>query len=169
MGLRTWRAAAPLSTQTAASSWASRGSRTWLSASPFAARPFASASSGTKFTNEHEWIRWSGDIGTIGITDFAQNKLGEIVHLDLPTVGTTFKQGDSFGAVDSNKAASSLYAPVDGKVTEVNTTLTGESLSLVNSSPEDKAWMIKIKMANTKQLDALLDDNQYKAFCDSQH
>jgi glycine cleavage system H protein len=106
-------------------------------------------------------------VGTVGITDFAQSALGDIVYVDLPDVGEEFDKGDSFGSVESVKAASDVYAPVSGKVLEVNENIT-DSPGLVNDDPEGAAWFIKIKLNDPKDLVGLMDAAAYKAHCDKE-
>ena len=114
---------------------------------------------GFKYTKDHEWIELSGDRGAVGITDYAQRQLGDIVYVDLPDVGTRLKQGDSFGTVESVKAVSELYAPVSGEVVEVNATLRDKPES-VNADPHG-SWIMAIKLSHPTETDALLDAAQY--------
>ena len=115
----------------------------------------------TKFTTDHEYIRVDGGVtGTVGITAYAQEALGDIVFVDLPAVGKVLKKGDEAAVVESVKAASEIYAPVSGTVTEVNTALTGEP-GLVNQDPSGAGWMFKIALATPLELDGLLDDAAY--------
>ena len=118
------------------------------------------------FTDEHEWIDVDGDVATVGITDYAQGQLGDIVFVELPAVGTAIQQGKDAAVVESVKAASDVYAPIDGEVTETNPALE-EDPSLVNSAPEGEGWFFKMTIGNTAQLDALMDEAGYKAFIDS--
>lgn len=113
-----------------------------------------------KYSKEHEWVRAAGDTVVIGITDHAQEQLGDVVYVELPSVGSEISQFESFGTVESVKAASDLYAPVSGKVVEVNDALK-EHPELVNESPYDKAWMIKVKLKDKKELDVLLSPADY--------
>ena len=115
-----------------------------------------------KYTKEHEWIKVDGGTGTIGITDHAQQALGDIVFVELPKVGTTITAGQSFGTVESVKAVSDLYAPVTGEVTEVNGDLA-TSPEKVNSEPH-QAWMVKVKLANPAEANALLSSADYDKF-----
>ena len=108
-----------------------------------------------RLSQEHEWVRIEGDIATVGITDHAQDQLGDVVFVDLPEVGATFEKDDTFGAVESVKAASDIYSPVTGEVTEVNDSLADEP-SLVNSSAEGEGWMAKFKLAKPEELDGLM-------------
>jgi glycine cleavage system H protein len=114
-----------------------------------------------KYSASHEWVSVEGDIATIGITDFAQSSLGSIVFVDLPQVGKSFDNNAVFGVVESVKAASDLYIPLGGTVVEVNSQLTG-SPELLNSDAE-KTFIIKIKMANPSELDALMSKADYDA------
>jgi glycine cleavage system H protein len=116
--------------------------------------------SNLKFTNDHEWVRIEGDIATVGITDYAQQQLGDVVFVELPDVGKTLERGKDAAVVESVKAASEVYAPIDGTVTEVNPALTDDP-STVNSDPQTGGWFFKIKIADPAQLDALLDETQY--------
>jgi glycine cleavage system H protein len=121
------------------------------------------APAGFKYSKEHEWIKVEGNIGTIGITAFAQDQLGDVVFVELPTVGRTLKQGEQFGVVESVKTVSDLYSPVTGKVVEINSELDA-SPELVNSGPYEAGWMLKIEIANPDELNQLLDADAYKAF-----
>ncbi|HWR13986.1 MAG TPA: glycine cleavage system protein GcvH [Terriglobales bacterium] len=115
-----------------------------------------------KYTKEHEWIKVEGNTGTIGITDHAQQALGDIVFVELPKVGASITSGQSFGTVESVKAVSDLYAPVSGTVTEVNADLA-TAPEKVNSDPHG-AWMIKITLANTAEANSLMSAADYEAF-----
>ena len=114
---------------------------------------------GFKYTKDHEWIELSGDQGKVGITDFAQAQLGDVVYLDLPEVGTVLKVGQTFGNIESVKAVSELYAPVSGEVVEVNAALK-EKPEAVNSDPHG-SWMVVIKLSDPGEADNLLDVTQY--------
>jgi glycine cleavage system H protein len=111
-----------------------------------------------KYTKDHEWVRINGSEARVGITDYAQKQLGDIVYLELPEVGRTFQKGDVFGTIESVKAVSELYCPVDGEVTEVNSTLV-QKPETVNKSPHE-SWMIVVKMSDGGS-DDLLDASQY--------
>lgn len=113
-----------------------------------------------KYTKDHEWLEIQGEIGTIGVTDFAQGELGDVVFVELPAVGTAVKAGDPFGTIEAVKAVSELYAPVTGTVTEVNTRLTDEA-NLVNQDCYGAGWMIKIKIASAAEANALLNSKDY--------
>ena len=114
-----------------------------------------------KYTKDHEWIELSGDQGKVGITDFAQAQLGDVVYLELPEVGTTVTAGQTFGNIESVKAVSELYAPVSGTVVEVNSALKDKP-EAVNSDPHS-SWMVVIKLSSPAEADALLDVSQYEA------
>jgi glycine cleavage system H protein len=120
----------------------------------------ASYPAGFKYTKDHEWIELAGDRGKIGITDYAQQQLGDVVYVDLPEVGAKLKQGQSFGTIESVKAVSELYSPVSGEVTEVNTALKDKP-ETVNKDPHG-SWMIAIKLTNPGETGALLDATQYQ-------
>ena len=113
------------------------------------------------YTKEHEWVRVEGDTATVGITDFAQSELGDIVFVELPEVGDEVTAGEPFGSVESVKTVSELYAPVSGKVVEVNDAL-GDSPENVNTSPYGDGWMIVVEMSDPSQVDQLLTAEQYK-------
>lgn len=113
---------------------------------------------------DHEWIKIEGDIGTIGITNHAQDQLGDVVYVDLPEVGSTVEKDETMGAVESVKAASDIYSPVTGEVTEVNDALVDEP-ALVNSAAESDGWMAKVKLSDPSELDELMDAAGYEAFC----
>ena len=115
-----------------------------------------------KFTADHEWLRLEGAVATVGITDFAQGKLGDLVFVELPKVGTKLKKGGAAAVVESVKAASDVYAPVSGEIIEVNDRLTGEP-GLVNSEPTGNGWLFKMKIGNAAELERLLDEDAYKA------
>ncbi|NPV10784.1 MAG: glycine cleavage system protein GcvH [Ignavibacteria bacterium] len=115
-----------------------------------------------KYTKEHEWVRVEGNIGTVGITDFAQSELGDIVFVDLNKNLTEVTQGQVFGTVEAVKTVSDLFAPVSGKIIEFNNDLESNA-EVVNKDPYGKGWMIKIEITNPSELDNLLDANAYKA------
>ena len=110
------------------------------------------------YTNTHEWLKLEGDIGVIGITDFAQSELGDVVYIDLPEVGDTIEAGEEFGEIESTKAVSDLKAPVSGEVIEVN---EDDDYSVINSAPYEKGWMIKVKLSDTSELSNLMDSEAY--------
>ena len=115
-----------------------------------------------RYTNEHEWIRVEGDVAYVGITDYAQSELGEIVFVDINTEGETVGQNEVFGSVEAVKTVSDLNMPVTGEVLEVNETINDQP-ELVNNDPYGEGWMIKIQVANSAELDTLLDAEAYKA------
>ena len=115
------------------------------------------------FTDEHEWIDVEDDIATVGITEYAQGQLGDIVFVELPEVGALIEQGKDAAVVESVKAASDVYAPITGEITEVNPALEADP-ALVNSSPEDDGWFFKRTIADEGELDGLMDEEAYKVF-----
>lgn len=117
-----------------------------------------------RYTKDHEWVTLDPktNIGTIGITDYAQNSLGDVVFVELPEVSAVVSSGQLIGAVESVKAASDIFAPVSGKITEVNTTLADQA-GLLNKSPEDEGWLAKIQLTSPQELDNLLTEESYKA------
>ena len=116
---------------------------------------------GFKYTKDHEWIELEGDKGKVGITDYAQQQLGDVVYVDLPEVGARLKQGQSFGTIESVKAVSELYSPVAGEVAEVNTVLKDKP-EMINKDPH-ATWMVVLKLTNPGEVGALLDTTQYQA------
>ena len=114
----------------------------------------------TLFTSDHEWLRIEGDVATIGITDYAQSQLGDVVFVELPKVGRSLKKEESAAVVESVKAASDVYAPISGDVLEVNEALATEP-ALVNSDAGGKAWFFKMKIADKNELDGLMDEAAY--------
>jgi glycine cleavage system H protein len=119
--------------------------------------------SNVKFTEDHEWIRIEGDTGTIGITDYAQEQLGDVVYVELPDVGRKVEKGKDMAVVESVKAASEVYAPVSGSVTAINEKLTAEPAT-VNSAAMGDGWFVKIKLSNPSELDKLMDEAAYKKY-----
>ena len=115
-----------------------------------------------RYTKEHEWISLDGKIGTIGITDYAQNSLGDIVYVDAPKVGDAVTANATFGSVESVKAVSDLFSPVSGTVTEINESLKNEP-DKINSAPHE-TWIIKVELSNPAEFDTLLDAAAYEAF-----
>lgn len=113
-----------------------------------------------RYAEDHEWVKGDGDTAKIGISDYAQDQLGDIVFVELPEVGATFRKGEEFGTVESVKAVSELYIPVSGEVTAINPALD-DSPDLVNTRPYDDAWMIEIKMSDPGELDALMEKDDY--------
>ncbi len=116
-----------------------------------------------RYTKEHEWIKVENGVGTIGITDYAQHELGDVVFVELPKAGSRFTAGQSFGTVESVKAVSEIYAPVSGEVIEVNGALANEP-EKINQEPHTGGWLIKIKLANAAELSALMDASAYQAY-----
>ena len=116
-----------------------------------------------RYTKEHEWIKVSGDTGTIGITEYAQHELGDVVFVELPEKGAQVKAGAVFGTVESVKAVSEIYSPVSGEVTEFNSALK-DNPETVNSDPHGAAWLIKVKLANPAETSGLMDAAAYQAF-----
>lgn len=114
-----------------------------------------------RYTKDHEWIRIEGNVGTVGITDYAQSELGDIVFVELPSVGKSVQQGQSFGTVEAVKAVSDLYAPVSGEVIEVNPALE-KTPELINKEPYEGGWMIRIKISNASEVNNLLDAKKYR-------
>jgi glycine cleavage system H protein len=115
-----------------------------------------------KYASTHEWIRVEGDVATIGITDHAQSELGDVVYVDLPTVGRVLAMGDAFGSVESVKTVSDVYAPVGGEVIEVNDVLSAQS-ELMNTDPYGRGYLIKMRLADVSDLAQLLDADAYAA------
>ena len=114
-----------------------------------------------KFTDEHEWLTLDGDIATVGITDHASSQLGDLVFIDLPKVGTKLQKGAAAAVVESVKAASDVYAPLNGEVVETNDAVAQDP-ALVNSDPLGKGWLYKIKLANSSDFEGLMDEAAYK-------
>ena len=119
-----------------------------------------------KYSEDHEWVLLEGDVATIGISDHAQEQLGDVVYVELPEEGAEFAQGAQAATVESVKAASEIYAPAGGEVVEVNGKLNDEP-GLVNSDPLGEGWFFKLKVANASELDELMDENAYKEYVDS--
>ncbi|GAB4454784.1 MAG: glycine cleavage system protein GcvH [Armatimonadaceae bacterium] len=115
-----------------------------------------------KYSKSHEWVRVEGDVAVIGITDHAQEELGDVVFVELPSVGRALAADDVYGTVESVKAVSELYAPVSGEVIEVNEDLVGNE-STINDSPYENAWMIKVRIKDASELESLLDADGYKS------
>ncbi|MFB2552081.1 glycine cleavage system protein GcvH [Ensifer soli] len=114
-----------------------------------------------KFTEDHEWLRIDGDVAVVGITAHAANLLGDLVFVELPSTGASFSRGDSAATVESVKAASDVYCPLDGEITEVNQAIIDDP-ALVNASPEADAWFFKLKLANPADAETLLDEDAYR-------
>ena len=120
-----------------------------------------------RYTKDHEWIRVEGDRGTVGITDYAQKQLGDVVFLELPEVGRKLGAGEVFGTVESVKAVSELFCPVAGEVTETNAALVGKP-EAINTDPHGSAWLVKIKLADPSAVAGLLDAKAYQALVDAE-
>ncbi|MFZ4509025.1 MAG: glycine cleavage system protein GcvH [Fimbriimonas sp.] len=118
-----------------------------------------------KYTNSHEWVRVEGDIATVGVTDFAQSELGDVVFVEVPTVGRSLQAEETFGSVESVKTVSELYAPIAGDVVEVNEALGARS-ELINTDPYDAGYILKLRITDVASLDSLLDADAYKALVD---
>ena len=116
-----------------------------------------------RFTKEHEWIKLDGAIGTVGITDYAQQELGDVVFVELPKVGAQLKAGQSLGTVESVKAVSEIFTPVSGEVTETNAAL-GDAPEKINSDPHGSAWLIKLRLTDPKDVASLMDAAAYEAY-----
>ena len=116
-----------------------------------------------RYTKEHEWVLVQGDSGTIGITDHAQEELGDIVYVDLPKVGARVEQGKSLGSVESVKAVSDIYSPVTGEVTEINATLA-DAPEKLNSDPHGQAWLVKVRLSNPAEAHALMSAADYQSY-----
>ena len=120
-----------------------------------------------RYTKEHEWLRLEGNDAVVGITDFAQDSLGDVVFVELPAVGATLSQGQTFGVVESNKTVSDLFAPVSGRVTAINPVLRDEP-EHVNRDPYGEGWMIRMALGRREEVDGLLDADAYRAFIASE-
>ncbi len=119
-----------------------------------------------KYTKEHEWIRVNGDIAVVGITDFAQGELGDIVFVEIETVGESLEGGETFGTVEAVKTVSDLFMPVGGEVLEFNTALE-DNPELINKDPYEKGWMIRIRISDPAELDGLMDAKAYQAMLEA--
>jgi glycine cleavage system H protein len=122
---------------------------------------------GFRYSKDHEWIRVEGDRGRVGITDYAQKQLGDVVFLELPELGRALKAGEQFGTVESVKAVSELFSPADGEVVAVNSALVAKP-EAINKDPQGAAWMIELKITNSASLAGLMDAKAYQAFVDSE-
>jgi glycine cleavage system H protein len=120
-----------------------------------------------RYTKEHEWARLKGGRVVVGITEFAQDQLGDIVYVELPEVGDPVKKGDSFGVVESTKAVSELFSPITGKVVEVNDPLS-DAPETINEDPYEEGWLIQVELADPKEFEGLMDAAGYKAFVEEQ-
>src|SRR3984885_3044602 len=156
---RRWPQPAPsYSRKCAASDWRCALHRCPSFPTPISAKgPFMT----TLYTTDHEWLRIEGDVATIGMTDYAQSQLGDVVFVELPKVGRTLKKAEAAAVVESVKAASDVYAPISGEVLEVNAELAGEP-ALVNSDAAGKAWFFKLKIADRSELGGLMDEAAYQ-------
>jgi glycine cleavage system H protein len=121
---------------------------------------------GCRYNEEHEWIRVEGDEGVVGISDYAQDQLSDVVYVELPEEGDVFERGDVFAVVESVKAASDVYTPVGGEIIEINEELE-DSPELVNSDPYGEAWLVRISIADPDELEDLMDADAYKAFIET--
>jgi glycine cleavage system H protein len=119
-----------------------------------------------KYDKEHEWVRVEGDVVVVGVSDFAQDQLGEVVYVDLPAEGDTVNAGEAFGEVESVKSVSELYSPVTGEVVRVNADLSGAP-ETINEDPYGAGWMIEIRLADASELDGLMSSDDYQAFVES--
>lgn len=122
---------------------------------------------GLYFTKSHEWAKVSGDEAIIGVSDFAQNELGDITYLELPEPGATITQGEPLGVIESVKAASDIYAPVSGEIIEANQEVV-DSPEFVNSSPYDKAWLVKVRLSDASEIANLMDSKVYATYAEEQ-
>ena len=126
----------------------------------------ANVPEGLYYSKDHEWLRVEGETGTVGITDHAQNSLGDVVYVELPKAGETFSAHDTFGSVESVKAVSELFLPVAGEVTEVNESLTDEP-EKVNTDPYGDGWMLRVRLSNRGEVDSLLSAAEYEDYIGS--
>jgi len=122
----------------------------------------------TRYTKDHEWVRQEGDVAVIGITDYAQEQLGDVVYVELPEIGRPVEQGKEAAVVESAKAASEVYAPVSGEVVAVNDEIVGDPAK-VNADAQGAGWFIKVRLSDPKELDGLMDEVAYQAFVAEQH
>ena len=118
-----------------------------------------------RYTKDHEWIKVDAGVGTIGITDYAQHELGDVVFVELPKVGARIKAGESFGSVESVKAVSDIFSPVTGEITEINSLLV-DAPEKINSDPHGSAWLVRIKLDNAAEANSLMDAKAYQAYVD---
>ena len=123
--------------------------------------------SALRYTRDHEWVRVDGDLAVVGISDYAQSQLGDVVYVELPEIGRRVEQGKEAAVVESVKAASEVYAPVSGEVVEVNEALAADP-ARVNADPIGEGWFIKLRLDDPKQLDTLMDEEAYKRFVEEQ-
>jgi glycine cleavage system H protein len=115
----------------------------------------------TRYTKDHEWVRLDGDIATIGISTYAAEQLGDVVYAELPAAGKSFNQGDDMAVVESAKTASDVYAPISGEIVEANAEISGENWQIINDSPQENGWFVKLKATNKAELDALMNEAAY--------
>lgn len=127
----------------------------------------AEIAQGLRYTKTHEWVKVDGDVATVGVSDFAQSELGDITYLELPEPGTALTQGEPMGVIESVKAASDIYAPISGEVTEANNEVV-DSPELVNSSPYESGWLVKVRVSDPAGLDELMDAAAYQTFVEEQ-
>jgi glycine cleavage system H protein len=120
-----------------------------------------------RYAKSHEYVHVEGDIGTVGITDYAQKELGDVVFVELPQVGTQLEQGDELGSIESVKAVSELFAPASGEVVEVNEALT-EKPELVNTDPYGDGWMVRVKLSTPEEVDELMDAEEYEEYVEKE-
>ena len=120
-----------------------------------------------RYTQDHEWIKVEGSAGTIGITDYAQGELGDVVFAELPKVGATMKAGESFGTIESVKAVSEIFTPVSGEITEINSKLV-DTPEIINKDPHGSAWLVKIRLSDPKEVSALMDAAAYESYIAAQ-
>ena len=121
----------------------------------------------SKYAKSHEYVHMEGEIGTVGITDYAQKELGDVVFVELPQVGTQLEAGDALGSIESVKAVSELFAPVSGEVVEINETLADKP-ELVNTDPYGDGWMIRIRVSDPTELDDLMNAEEYEEYCETE-
>jgi glycine cleavage system H protein len=120
-----------------------------------------------RYTKDHEWIKVEGSVGTIGITDYAQSELGDVVFAELPKVGVTMKAGESFGTIESVKAVSEIFTPVSGEITEINSKLV-DTPEIINKDPHGCAWLVKIRLSDPKEVSVLMDAAAYETYIAAQ-
>ncbi|PON56873.1 Glycine cleavage system H-protein, subgroup [Trema orientale] len=161
MALRMW------ASSTASALKISCASKAHLSPAFSLSRCFSTVLDGLKYASSHEWVKHEGSVATVGITDHAQDHLGEVVFVDLPESGGSVSKGGSFGAVESVKASSDINSPISGEIVEVNSKLT-EKPGLINSSPYEEGWMIKVKPSDPSELESLLGPKEYTKFCEEE-
>jgi glycine cleavage system H protein len=121
-----------------------------------------------RFTRDHEWIRLDGDLAVVGVTDYAQSQLGDVVYVELPEIGRHVEQGKEAAVVESVKAASEVYAPASGEVVEVNDAIAADPAK-VNADPMGEGWFLKLRLTDPKELNALMDEGAYQKFVEEQH